>query len=50
VFVAGDASKESHMVVVAAPPEGAFAAIAIHNELSEEDRPAAGSRPSPSPR
>jgi len=46
VFVAGDASKESHMVVVAAA-EGALAAIAIHNELSEEDR---ASRPSPSPR
>jgi len=45
-FVAGDASKESHMVVVAAA-EGALAAIAIHNELSEEDR---ASRPSPSPR
>jgi len=50
VFVAGDASKESHMVVVAAA-EGAIAAIAIHNELSEEDRARRGvSRPSPSPR
>ena len=46
VFVAGDASKLSHMVVVAAA-EGALAAIAIHNELSEEDRAV---RPSPSPR
>ena len=46
VFVAGDASRQSHMVVVAAA-EGALAAIAIHNELSEEDRAV---RPSPSPR
>jgi thioredoxin reductase len=46
VFVAGDASRQSHLVVVAAA-EGALAAVAIHDELSKEDR---ASRPSPSPR
>jgi thioredoxin reductase len=47
VHVAGDASKQSHLLVVAAA-EGALAAVAIHHELSEEDR--ALVRPSPSPR
>ena len=48
IFVAGDASKESHMVVVAAA-EGALAAIAIHTELTEEDN-SRTIRRAPSPR
>ena len=48
VYVAGDASKGSHLVVVAAA-EGALAGVALHAELLAEDRAGEAVRPSPSP-